>query len=110
MKSAITRCHRDDPDHPYGPEYRVSTHEALKAITINAAWQLHLDDKVGTITQGKKADLVILSENPYLKDPFKLEEIKVVETFIGGRRNNIGKMTELAPNINVLKRDSKYDA
>ena len=109
MKTAITRTCRDNPDHPYGPEYRVSIHETLKAYTINAAWQLHIEQQVGSITVGKKADLVILSDNPYHKDPFQLEDIKVVETFLEGRRNGIGKMVNFGAGFSVLKRDSKYD-
>ncbi|XP_038067421.1 protein LONG AFTER FAR-RED 3-like [Patiria miniata] len=92
MKTAITRCTRDDPTTPYGPEYRVSIHEALKAYTVNAAWQLHLEDKVGSIQVGKKADLVVLSENPYRVDPFDLERIRVVETFVDGRRNKLARL------------------
>ncbi|XP_072036249.1 putative amidohydrolase YtcJ [Amphiura filiformis] len=104
MKTAITRTCRDDPSHPYGPEYCVTIHEALKAYTINAAWQLHLDQHLGTITVGKKADLVVLSENPYHKDPFDLEDINVVETFLEGRRNNLANVKAVAPGINVLQR------
>ena len=96
MKTAITRCHRDDPTTPYGPEYRVTIHEALKAYTINAAWQLHIDKDVGSIEVGKKADLVVLSQNPYNVNPFHLEEMKVIETFLDGRRNNI---TDLEPSV-----------
>ncbi|PIK47333.1 hypothetical protein BSL78_15782 [Apostichopus japonicus] len=32
IKTAVTRCTRDDPNTPYGPEYRVSVHEALKSL------------------------------------------------------------------------------
>ncbi|KAK3707607.1 hypothetical protein QZH41_017863, partial [Actinostola sp. cb2023] len=41
MKTAITRTRRGDPSTVYGKEYRVSIEEALKAYTINAAWQIH---------------------------------------------------------------------
>ena len=88
MKTAVTRTTRDDPNIVYGPEYRVSVHEALKAYTINAAWQLRVDDKIGSIKAGKKADLVVLSENPYRVDPFDLERIRAIETFMDGRRTN----------------------
>ncbi|XP_072048725.1 putative amidohydrolase YtcJ [Amphiura filiformis] len=103
MKTAITRTQRDDPTHPYGPEYCATIDEVLKAYTINAAWQLNLDAQLGSITVGKKADLVVLTENPYHKDPFKLEDIKVVETFLSGRRNNFAKMYSMGPGLNVMK-------
>ena len=49
----------------YGPEYCVTIHEAMKAVTIDAAWQLHKDDCLGSLREGKKADLIIVSDNPY---------------------------------------------
>ncbi|XP_072036010.1 putative amidohydrolase YtcJ [Amphiura filiformis] len=109
MKTAITRTQRDDPTTVYGPEYCATIDEVLKSYTINAAWQLHLDNQLGSITVGKQADLVVLTENPYHVDPFKLEDIKVVETFLSGRRSNIGKMSTVGPGLNVMKRDAAYD-
>lgn len=103
IKTAVTRTCRDDPNHVYGEEYRVSIDEALKSYTINAAWQLHLDDQLGSITVGKKADLVVLSENPYHKDPLQMEEIKAVETFLQGRRNNVADL-KIVGGVKVLQR------
>lgn len=105
LTSAVTRCTRDDPTTPYGPEYRVSIHEALKAYTVNAAWMLHRENDLGTITPGKKADLVVLSKNPYEVDPFKLEdEIDVVETFLNGRTNGFAHVTTIpGSRINILE-------
>ena len=88
MKTAVIRTQRDDNQTVYGPQYRVSIDEALKAYTINAAWQLHKDDKLGSLTENKKADLVILSHNPYKVDPLQLEDIQVIDTFLDGRPIN----------------------
>lgn len=38
----------------------VSPYEAVKAMTINAAWQCHMEDIVGSLKKGKFADFVIL--------------------------------------------------
>ena len=65
IKTAVTRTHRDDKETVYGPEYRVSIHEAMKTVTIDVAWQIHKDDILGSLTNNKKADLLILSKNPY---------------------------------------------
>ena len=65
IKTAVTRTQRDDKEKVYGPEYRVTIHEAMKAVTIDAAWQLHKDDCLGSLKEGKKADLIIVSDNPY---------------------------------------------
>ena len=97
MKTAVTRTQRDDEDTVYGPEYRVSIDEAVKAYTINAAWQLHKEDTLGSLTKNKKADLVILSQNPYKVDPKKLDEIQVVQTFLNGRPTNASENYLCAP-------------
>ena len=65
IKTAVTRTQRDDKGKVYGPEYRVTIHEAMKAVTIDAAWQIHKDDCLGSLKEGKKADLIIVSDNPY---------------------------------------------
>ncbi|PIK60753.1 hypothetical protein BSL78_02317 [Apostichopus japonicus] len=105
MKTAVTRCTRDDPSTPYGPEYRVSVHEALKAYTVNAAFMLHREKDLGTITPGKKADLVVLSKNPYNVDPFKLEDIRVIDTYLDGHSNGLATVKSIpGANINILER------
>ena len=43
---------------------KISVYDALKAITINSAWQSKELDSKGSIEVGKKADLIILSDNP----------------------------------------------
>ena len=43
----------------------VSEDEAIKWLTINPAWALGLDDKIGTIQAGKNADVVLWSSNPF---------------------------------------------
>ncbi len=59
--------------------------EALKAVTINAAYQYFEEDRKGTLEAGKLADLVILSEDPLQADPMKLRDIQVMNTIKEGR-------------------------
>lgn len=66
-----------------GPEQRISPLQALRAHTIDAAWQVFLEDEIGSIEPGKRADLVILDRNP-LDDPAGLRDIRVLETIIDG--------------------------
>ena len=68
-----------------GPDERVSPLEALKATTINAAYQYFEEASKGTIEVGKLADLVILSDNPLTIDPAKIAEIRVLETIKEGK-------------------------
>ena len=71
----------------------VSIHEAMKAYTINAAWQIHKDSDLGSLEVKKKADLLIMSKNPYKVDPMELESIKVVETYMNGRPTNLSQLS-----------------
>ena len=68
-----------------GPEQRASVKEALYAVTQGAAYQYFEEDTKGSITPGKRADLVILGANPLTADPQTLADIPVVETFVRGR-------------------------
>lgn len=59
----------------------VDIYDALKAVTVNGAYQYFEEDKKGSITKGKAADLVILDQDP-LKYP--VNKIKVLETIKDG--------------------------
>lgn len=65
-----------------GPEQRIDRTSALRAVTIDAAWQVFMDDKVGSIEPGKRADLVVLSDNPLTAGDVR--SIKVDRTVIDG--------------------------
>ncbi|WP_257658874.1 amidohydrolase [Parapedobacter lycopersici] len=67
-----------------GPDERIPPLEALKAITINAAYQYHEEDRKGSIREGKLADLVILDQDPLSVAPDKLKDITVLETIKAG--------------------------
>jgi predicted amidohydrolase YtcJ len=66
-----------------GAEQRIPTIDALRAVTIDAAWQIFQEDNRGSIEVGKFADLVVLSENP-LADKQRIKDIKVLTTMVGG--------------------------
>ncbi|AUJ50608.1 amidohydrolase [Brachyspira hyodysenteriae] len=68
-----------------GDNQKVTPYEALKAITINAAYQNKEEYLKGTIEEGKLADLVILSDNPITCDPMKIKDIEVLETIKEGK-------------------------
>ena len=67
-----------------GPEERLTPEEALKAVTLWGAWQHFEEDDKGSITPGKRADLVILSDNPLTIEPMRINEIAVMETIKDG--------------------------
>ena len=66
-----------------GPEQRTSVMDALRAVTIDAAWQVFQEDNRGSLEPGKYADLVVLSGSP-LQDPMAMRELAVERTVIGG--------------------------
>lgn len=66
-----------------GPQQRIGVMDALRAVTIDAAWQVFQEDNRGSLEPGKYADLVILSGNP-VADPMGLRELEVEQTVIGG--------------------------
>ena len=66
-----------------GPEQRITVMAALRAVTIDAAWQVFEDDNRGSLEPGKFADLIVLSGNP-LDDPMTMRELQVEQTLVGG--------------------------
>lgn len=68
-----------------GAHQRISIMDALKAATINAAYQHFEEDRKGSITEGKIADMVILDRNPLkLADPLDMKLVQVVKTIKDG--------------------------
>jgi len=66
-----------------GESEKISVMQALRATTIDAAWQIFKEDSLGSIEEGKLADLVILQKNP-LDDPANIKDILVMKTIIDG--------------------------
>ncbi|MGA8329350.1 MAG: amidohydrolase [Mycobacterium sp.] len=69
-----------------GPEERLTVEQAIRAQTIDAAWQLFADDIVGSLEVGKYADLVVLSADPRSVPPEAIADLDVRATFLAGRQ------------------------
>ena len=67
-----------------GDAQRVSVMEALHAITLGAAYTMHMDSEIGSIETGKRADFAVLGDNPLAVDPTALKDIPVLGTILGG--------------------------
>jgi predicted amidohydrolase YtcJ len=67
-----------------GPAQRIPVYEAIKALTINGAYQYFEEHSKGSITPGKWADLVVLSADPLAIDPEDLRDIRVLATWSQG--------------------------
>ena len=86
--SAVNRIMYDPQqttDEILGEDERVSVYEALRAVTINAAWQAREHEIKGSISEGKRADLIILEKNPLKREVKELRNNKVLHTFKDGR-------------------------
>ncbi len=81
--SAVNRVSRSGV--VVGPDERIAPLEAIKAVTINAAYQYFEEASKGSIETGKRADLVILDANPMKVDPMAIRDIQVLQTFKEGR-------------------------
>jgi predicted amidohydrolase YtcJ len=68
-----------------GEAQRITVAEALRAVTLGAAYTLRLDHEVGSIETGKKADFVVLGDDPTSVDPMTLKDVPVLGTVHGGR-------------------------
>ena len=68
-----------------GENEKINCEEALKAITLGAAYTLHLDDEIGSIEVGKHADFAILEDDPQKIGAEKLKDIAIWGTVQGGR-------------------------
>lgn len=84
MQDAVARVLNEDGTVFFSDEC-IPAEAALRAVTIDAAWQCHMDDKVGSIEVGKYADFTILEQDPTsgVKD---IGKIKVSETWLAGER------------------------
>ncbi|TVR24784.1 MAG: amidohydrolase [Ilumatobacter sp.] len=67
-----------------GEHERISAYDALHAVTVGAAYQLHLDHVLGSIEVGKHADFTVLEENPLTVHPIAIRDIGVWGTVLGG--------------------------
>ncbi|HTQ17630.1 amidohydrolase [Mycobacterium sp.] len=68
------------------PEERLTVEQAIRAQTIDAAWQLFADDIIGSLEVGKYADLVVLSADPRSVPPEQIADLQVRATYLAGRQ------------------------
>ena len=62
----------------------MNVEQAIRAVTIEPAWQLRMEDKIGSLEVGKLADIVVLESNPFDVDVMLIEEIDVLMTMMDG--------------------------
>jgi predicted amidohydrolase YtcJ len=84
--AAVTRRTLDDKN-PDGwiPEQKISVEEAVRAYTIGSAYAEFQENVKGTISNGKLADLVILSDDIFSINPNEIRNVKVLTTIMNGQ-------------------------
>jgi predicted amidohydrolase YtcJ len=84
--AAVTRATLDGKN-PGGwfPEQKLTVAEAVEAYTMGSAYAEFQENEKGSITPGKLADMVLLSDDIFSIDPTRIREVKVVKTIVGGR-------------------------
>lgn len=68
-----------------GPEERISVEDALRAVTIEAAYSWRKESELGSIIPGKIANFTVLDQDPFTVDPLKLNQIPIWGTIFEGR-------------------------
>lgn len=68
-----------------GENERIGVADALRAITLGAAYTLKLDGEIGSLEVGKRADFAVLDDDPEALEPEELCDVRVAGTVLGGR-------------------------
>jgi predicted amidohydrolase YtcJ len=76
---------RTETGVPFNPAEAITAAEALRAYTTGSAYASHQEGTKGSVTPGKLADLVILSEDPTAVDPARIGGLQVLATLVDGR-------------------------
>jgi predicted amidohydrolase YtcJ len=86
LYAAVTRATLDGKN-PNGwfPEQKLTVAEAVEAYTMGSAYAEFQEKDKGSITPGKLADMVLLSDDVFSIDPAKIRDVKVMTTWVGGK-------------------------
>ncbi|AEV74977.1 putative TIM-barrel fold metal-dependent hydrolase [Mycolicibacterium rhodesiae NBB3] len=87
IQLGVTRQLIGQPDAPVlaPADQRLSVAQAVHANTLGAAYQIRLDDKVGSLEQGKLADMIVLDRNILEVDPHDIHQATVMLTMMNGQ-------------------------
>ncbi|MGY1424238.1 amidohydrolase [Lysobacter sp. A289] len=85
LYSATTRTDAEGlPVGGWQPEEKLTAYEALRGFTLDAAYAGFNEDEVGSLEVGKRADFVVLAQDPLAIDPSQLRELTVLGTYVDG--------------------------
>ncbi len=75
------------------PDERLTLLQALRCVTIDAAWALRLEHEVGSIVAGKRADFCILEDDPFELGPDSLKDLRIAGTVFEGQPHMLAQPT-----------------
>lgn len=84
MEHAITRAEHRGAE-PLHPEQSIPLQAMVDAYTINAAVALRQERSTGSLERGKRADFIVLDRDIFALDPFELQAVRVVQTYLDGQ-------------------------
>ena len=86
LYAAVTRATLDgkNPDGWF-PEQKLTVPEAVDAYTMGSAFAEFQEKEKGSITPGKLADMVLLSDDIFSMNPAKIRDVKILKTIVGGK-------------------------
>lgn len=73
------------PQGGWLPQEKLTAHEALRGFTLDAAYAGFDEDEIGSLEVGKRADFVVLAQDPLAVDPAGLRDLIVLATYVDGR-------------------------
>jgi predicted amidohydrolase YtcJ len=86
LYAAVTRMTLSgQPEGGWFPKERLTIEEAIRAYTLNTAYAGYEEQVKGSITVGKLADFVVLSDDLLTMDPRRIKDVEVAMTFVGGK-------------------------
>jgi len=87
IHAAVTRNRADGSPGPEGwyPQQRLTVEDAVRAYTLGAAYAVGLEDRLGSLTPGKLADLIVLDRDIFTCDSMAIVETRVMATMVGGQ-------------------------
>ncbi len=86
IHAAVTRRRADGSPGPDGwyPEQRLDVEAALRGFTTGAAYAGYMEDRLGTLSPGKLADLIVVDRDLFTVDPMAIRDTQALGTLVGG--------------------------
>jgi len=83
--AVVNRLNLYTGDQKWAPAQAITVQQAMRMVTIDAAYTLGQEDLIGSIEPGKFADFAVLDDDPMSVDSLKIKDIPVAATILGGR-------------------------